>query len=220
MGLLDDLKKQAELVKTQQLSQQTLREETLRLVEERMKLAFQYLNELLKQLAVLKPVSQLVYSVPGVAELKDLQFTESFIDYRKKRVNDREVFDLINFYIKWSLPSTQTIERDMPSLAQKVRDTLNQYGIKFREDEIKNERQVVAKWKYSVDWAIVADVKFRADHDQGTLQCSGKNLIRLGSDDFVIPAGDVNEPWLEEFAKTLLGHPTAFRKYRVAALPR
>ena len=39
MGLLDDLKKQAELVKTQQLSQQSILEENIKLVEARMQQA-------------------------------------------------------------------------------------------------------------------------------------------------------------------------------------
>ncbi|MBI2318982.1 MAG: hypothetical protein HYU75_18805, partial [Betaproteobacteria bacterium] len=50
MGLLDDLKKQAEMVKTQQLSQDSLRDEALRLVEETMKHTSHYLTDLLKQL--------------------------------------------------------------------------------------------------------------------------------------------------------------------------
>ena len=66
MGLLDDLKKQADLVKTQQILQQNLQGDKLKLVEDKMKQTFQYVHELLKQLAVLKPTSPLVYSIPGV----------------------------------------------------------------------------------------------------------------------------------------------------------
>jgi len=65
MGLLDDLKKQADLVKTQQILQQNLQGDKLKLVEDKMKQTFQYVHELLKQLAVLKPTSPLVYSILG-----------------------------------------------------------------------------------------------------------------------------------------------------------
>jgi len=93
MGLLDDLKKQADLVKTQQIHQQNLQGDKLKLVEDKMKQTFQYVHELLKQLAVVKPTSPLVYSIPWVADFRNLVFTESFIDYRKKRINDKEYFD-------------------------------------------------------------------------------------------------------------------------------
>lgn len=217
MGLLDDLKKQAEMVKTQQVSQETLREDALKLVEDKMKQTFQYLNDLLKQLAVLKPANPLIFSVPGVAELKDLQFMESFIDYRKKRLSDQDLFDLTSFYIKWGSPNKLVLERDMPATAQKVRDALIQNGLKFGEEEVRNERGVVSKWKFTIESSIVTDVKIRADHDNMRLLMRGKNLIRLGSDDFVVPAPDINEAWLEDFAKTLLGQLTNFRKYRLAA---
>ena len=41
MGLLDDLKKQADLVKTQQILQQNLHGDKLKLVEDKMKQTFQ-----------------------------------------------------------------------------------------------------------------------------------------------------------------------------------
>ncbi|MFM9968379.1 MAG: hypothetical protein ACKVQK_08280 [Burkholderiales bacterium] len=101
MGLLDDLKKQAELAKTQQVSAKSMQEESMKAVEAKAKMTFQYLHDLLKQLAVLKPVNPLNFSIPGVAELKNLAYLDSFIDNRKKRIHDVEVIDIITFYIKW-----------------------------------------------------------------------------------------------------------------------
>src|SRR5258706_9160249 len=102
MGLLDDLKKQADLVKTQQILQQNLQGDKLKLVEDKMKQTFQYVHELLKQLAVVKPTTPLVYSIPSVADFRNLVFTESFIDYRKRRINDKEYFDTTHFFVKRS----------------------------------------------------------------------------------------------------------------------
>src|SRR4030065_742089 len=47
MGLLDDLKKQAELVKTQQISRESLREENLKLVDADMPAAVQKVRDAL-----------------------------------------------------------------------------------------------------------------------------------------------------------------------------
>src|SRR5439155_20692855 len=97
MGLLDDLKKQADLVKTQQILQQNLQGDKLKLVEDKMKQTFQYIHELHKQLGVVKPISPLAYSIPRVADFRNLLFTESFIDYQKKRINDNEYIDTTHF---------------------------------------------------------------------------------------------------------------------------
>lgn len=219
MGLLDDLKRQADQLKTQQLSQQSLRADAQRLVEEKMKRVFDYLHELLNQLAVLKPVNGIAYSIPGIGDFKDLQFEDSFIDYRKKRVQDKELFDLVSFYIRWGSTAKMAIDRDMPAAAAKVREALFTNGIKFTEEEVKNARHVVDGWKFSIESGIVTDVKIQADSDEGRLVIKAKNLMRLGPDDFIVPAGDVDEAWLEDFAMTLLGKPGSFRKYRAAVAP-
>ena len=214
MGLLDDLKKQAETVKTQQHLQESLREAHVKIVEEKMRQTFQYVNELLKQLAVLKPVNPLVYSIPGIGDLKDLGFAESFIDYRSKRLGDRDCMDSIAFFLRWSSDQTLVVDRDMPAAADKVRDVLFGYRLKFTEEEVKGQRGVAAVWRFTVQSTIVADVSIRADHETGRLLVTGKNIERLGTEDFSVPAADVNESLLEEFAKLLLGQPGGFRKYR------
>ena len=215
MGLLDDLKKQAELAKSQQISEKSLQAESLKVVETKAKQTFQYLNDLLKQLAVLKPVNPLNFSIPSVTELKNLSYLDSFIDSRKKSVSDIEVIDTISFYIKRGSAAKINIEKDMTAPAQKIRDGLTQNGVKFAEDEMRSPRGTIAGWKFTVDQAINTDVKITADHANLRLMIAGRNLIRLGSDDFVVPILEITEEWLEEFAKSLLGHPSGLQKYKV-----
>lgn len=221
MGLLDDLKKQAELVKTQQISRESLREENLKLVEEKMRQAFQYLNELLKQLTVLKPVNSATYSLPGIVDMRNLGFSETFIDYRRKRINDRDYFDSISFFIRWGSGEAFVVERDMPAAAQKVRDALFGYRMKFEEEEVKGQRGTATKWRFTAQPSIVTNVTIQAEHDQGGLIITAKNLERMGIvDTFAVPAAELNEALLEEFAKMLLGQPGGFRKYRTLGVPR
>src|SRR4029077_9345849 len=124
MGLLDDLKKQADLVKTQQINQQSLQGDKLKLVEDKMKQTFQYAHELLKQLGIVKPTSPLVYSIPGETDFRNLAFSASSVDYRKKRIIDKEYFATLHFYIKCSGPDPYTTEKDMPPAMQRIREAL------------------------------------------------------------------------------------------------
>ena len=46
---------------------------------------------------------------------------------------------------------------------------------------------------------------------------TAKNLERMGIiDTFAVPAAEFDEALLEQFAKTLLGEPGAFRRFRIA----
>src|SRR5258706_8287333 len=162
MGLLDDLKKQADLVKTQQILQQNLQGDKLKIVEDRMKQTFQYVHELLKQLGVVKPTSPLVYSIPGVTDFRNLSFAESFIDYRKKRISDKEYFDTVHFFIKWAGPDTYVTEKDMPPAMQRIREALWLSKIKFIEEEKKNPKGFVVGAKFIVPASVLTDVIFNA----------------------------------------------------------
>ena len=215
MGLLDDLKKQADLVKTQQILQQNLQGDKVKLVEDKMKQTFQYVHELLKQLAVVKPKSPLVYSIPNVADLKDLVFAESFIDYRRKRINDKEYFDTIHFFIKWASPETIVIEKDMPPAMQRIRESLWLSKVKFVEEEKKNARGFVIGAKFVVPASVLTDIVVKADHEQGRLLFQATHIFGLGVEQFVVPAADISEEMLEDFAKALIGQPSQIRKYRV-----
>jgi hypothetical protein len=218
MGLLDDLKKQADIVKSQKISQQSMLQENIKLVEAKMHQTFLYLNDLLKQLAVLKPINPMAYSIPGIGDFQNLVFTESFIDYRKKKLFDKDYYDVITFFIKWDSPTHLTVERDMPATIKKVSDVLWSLGLQFTEEKIKKPGGGFDKMKFTVPSTVTCDITISADHDNGRLVVTGKHFFRLGADELRIPAGDINEALLEEFAKMLIGQPSALRKYRAATL--
>ena len=219
MGLLDDLKKQADLVKTQQISQQTLQGDRVKLVEDKMKQTFQYAHELLKQLGIVKPTSPLVYAIPGVTEFRNLVFAESFIDYRKKKINDKEYFDTVHFFIKWAGPDTYTTEKDMPPAMQRIREALWLSKVKFIEEEKKNAKGFVVGAKFIVPASVLTDVIFKADHEQGKLNFQTTHMFGLGVEYLSVPAQEINEGMLDDLAKALIGQQSEIRKYRVAGAP-
>jgi hypothetical protein len=100
---------------------------------------------------------------------------------------------------------------------QKVRDVLWSYGVKFTEAEIKKPGGGFQKMKFTVPSTITCDITITADHENCRLLVKGKHFLRLGADELRIPAGDLNEALLEEFAKMLIGQASALRQYRVAA---
>ena len=219
MGLLDDLKKQADLVKTQQILHQNLQGDRLKLVEDKMKQTFQYVHELLKQLGIVKPTSPLVYSIPGVTDFRNLAFAESFIDYRKKRIGDKEYFDTVHFFIKWAGPDTFVAERDMPPAMQRIREQLWLSKVKFIEEEKKNAKGFVVGAKFIVPAAVLTDIIIKADHEQGKLHFQTTHMFGLGVEYISVPAAEVNDGMLDDLAKALIGQPNDVRKYRVAGAP-
>ena len=219
MGLLDDLKRQADTLRTQTSLKSSLRDENVRAVEEGMHRAFFYVLELFKQLAVLQPVNPVVYTLQGIGELRNLRYADSFIDARKKKIGDRDVYDYVDFWIKWSSPESLTVERDMPPAIARVRDLLWGANIKFTEEEVRNEQRSLVKVVFKIPAALSTDFTLRADHENRRLLFYGKNALRLAKDDFAVPADEFSEATVEELAKLLLGQPSEFSKRYRTVLP-
>jgi len=87
-------------VKTQQILQQSLQGDKAKLVEEKMKQTFQYVNELLKQLTVVKPTNPLMFLDSGGFQPDRACLDGFLLDYRRKRIGDK-YFDTIHFFVKW-----------------------------------------------------------------------------------------------------------------------
>jgi len=219
MGLLDDLKRQADMVRTHDSLQRSNLQENVRAVDEAMHRAFLYLLELFKQLEVLKPANPTVYNIEGVGVLKDLKYAGAFVDPRKKKFAERDVYDYMDFYVKWSAPASLVVERDMPQTIKKVKDMLWSVNIKFTDVETKSPYGSIAKVQFTIPAAITVNFTLKADLEGRRLLFYGKNPLRLGIDDFVVPADELSEDVLEELAKMLIGQRSTFPRYR-AALPR
>ena len=121
MGLLDDLKKQAAEVRSQQVDEGEVRRQNIRQVDQKMRQTFQYLNDLFKQLAVLKPETGEKVFISGIGQVGGMKYADSFIDYRTKRVDEVDYFDYINFYLRWQRPDKLVFESDMLGTVAKVR---------------------------------------------------------------------------------------------------
>jgi len=214
MGLLDDLKRQADMVRTHDSLQRSNLQDNVRVVDEAMHKTFHYLLELFKQLGILKPANPTVYAITGVGELRGLTYVDGFVDPRKKKFAERDVYDYIDFYVKWSAPKNLVVMRDMPQTIAKVRDMLWATNIKFTEVETKSAYGTVAKVEFTIPAAVTVNFTVKADHEGRRLLFLGKNALRLGIDDFAVPADDLSEAVLEELAKVLIGQKSDFHRYR------
>jgi hypothetical protein len=62
-------------------------------------------------------------------------------------------------------------------------------------------------------------VIFKADHEQGKLNFQTTHMFGLGVEYLSVPAHEINEGMLDDFAKALIGQQSEIRKYRVAGAP-
>ena len=66
---------------------------------------------------------------------------------------------------------------------------------------------------------VITDIVVKADHELGRLVFQATHIFGLGVEQFIVPAPEISDEMLEDFAKALIGQQSEIRKYRVATKP-
>ena len=107
MGFLDDLKRQADAAKAAETTDIGALERNAALADAACNTALKYLNSLVQQLNVLKPVSKVTYWLDKRHAIDKLKLVDFKADARRKRLRGNEVFDHVVF--RYVLKSNQRL---------------------------------------------------------------------------------------------------------------
>jgi hypothetical protein len=214
VGFLDDLKKQAQAVRMREKVRRSLDAENVQVVEDAMRRSFSFLDEVLQHLKVIKPANPVVYRLPGIGDLRDLAYGDSFVSYRTKRVVDKDYCDRIELFIVWSAADDLVVERDMPAAAEQVRNLLWRANVRFSEDSEYGPNGNVLLTRFTIPRSVRMAITLRPDYVERRLVVIAKNLLRTGADDFAFPAQACDDALLDDLGRLLIGQPSEFRRYR------
>ena len=206
MGLLDDLKKQADAVK----AQDTDRTESLRssavAVDHSLRRAFLYLNDLGKQLNVVQMPSAFKYDLATVGVIDGLVIKDFFCDFRSKHFIDKDYYGEVHVaYRCWS-DKTLTVKKG-PDEMEKFRDLLWQSNIEHKSEQFRNERKVITHEVFRVNCDFRVQAKIEGDHETSRMKIVTKNVGDFQVDIFNLMAQEMSDQGVEEFAKFFIGRP-------------
>jgi hypothetical protein len=213
MGLLDELKKQAETLKegSQRTTAETLVLNT-KLTEAKMQQTFQFLHELTKQLNVLRPETPRGFDVETAGRFENLVLDDFFLDYRKKKIGDRDYYDHIILRFKQGSNQVMQVKRDSQQLIERLRGFLMSANIKFEMAETKNDRSFVLFATFKIPHVVRSEVIIQTNSEIGQLVFKIKNVERLNSFDLQFNAAEISETLLDEFARYLVGKTNKFKE--------
>lgn len=211
MGLLDDLKRQAEQVKAHQTAQQRGFGEKVLMVDDAMHHVFLYLNDLVKQLNVLNLPTPRVFDLEPGVRFEGLRLTEFFVDFRKKLLLDRERYNYINLSFKQASPQTIVVRKELPQIIARFDGQLRSAGARFEVVETKNSRHMVTHADFHIQCELHAGITITAEPETANLRFNIRNIERLGKFDLLYGVEDITDPLLEDCARYILGEPNQFR---------
>ena len=209
MGLLDDLKKQADALK----AQDTDRTESLRAgavaVDLALRRNFLYLNDLGKQLNVVQMPCPFTYKIPTLPDITGLVVKDFHCDFRSKHFIDKDYYGEVHVgYRVWS-DKVLTVKKG-PDEMEKFRDTLWQSNMEHKSEQFRDQRKVITHEIFKVVCDFRVQAKVEGDHETGKIKIVTKNVAAFEVDLFNLTAQEFVENAVEEFAKFLIGRPTVW----------
>lgn len=209
-GLLAQLKRQAEEKLAATTRNVALEAARMRMIDNGLRAAYRYLNDLAQQLNVLKPPFPGAYQLGTVLRLEGPKWHDSQADFRRKVGPTEDLpYERVSFRYLLRGDSPIVLEK-ADHVVETTRKALSDFGLTFKLDEMKNFKGFVERGRFTVEPEIKAGLLFEADYDKGEIQLRTRNVQRFGSANYRVPAEAITEQTLEEIALLILGQSSQF----------
>lgn len=206
MGLLDDLKKQADALKANEVDKTESLRSSAVAVDHSLRRSFLYLNDLGKQLNVVQMPSPFKYNLPSVCDIEGLVVKDFFCDFRSKHFIDKDYYGEVHVaYRAWS-DRVLTVKKG-PDEMEKFRDILWQNNLEHTSEQFRDNRKVITHEVFKVKCDLRVQAKIEGNHETARLKIVSKNVGGLQVDIFNLMAAEMNDKAIEEFAKYFIGRP-------------
>lgn len=216
MKFLDELKKEAEERKQQEAletqSKLSALGQNFMQLQAKLREIYAYLDDLVKQLNVVKPIVLRSYSIEGLGNFEGLNQKEYALNKTHKSIDNKDFIDTITLRLKCTAKSALSTEKDSPGLIKTMCEYLWDFNIKFELQEMKNQRGFVDRAVFKVPCEVPVTVAFNGDLEKSTIKIQVKNLERLGESTLTYEIDEIDEQFLDEFSKFLVGKPNHFRQ--------
>lgn len=212
MGLLDELKQQADALRLQQQASQEERNQSLLRAHAKLKDALHYWIELFSSLNVIKPaVSRNYYLDSGAARFDNLMQCDYNVNGRHLTQDHRDYIDAMVLRFRCVADRKVTIEKQGDRLVQQLREHLWMNNLKFDLQEIRNERGYVERGIFTLNCDVPVMINIAADLENSQIRIITANFAALGEYEYVYDYDEFSSEIMEELAKAILGKPNAFR---------
>jgi hypothetical protein len=206
-GLLARLRSQAEAIERDSTDARAADRLMLRFdVERRMRGAFDFYQELVRYVGVVKPEVAHEYRLDGIGSFRGLRVADAFVDSRLRREDGRPWMEMVLLTVVAVSPTNLRVERG-PGEVKTLLDRLGAANLRYTSDDPLDGSQPAA---IDIAGEITAYARIMADRNRARIAFLCRNVGGFGTANYVIDTRSAEEAVFEEFANHLLGAPSRF----------
>lgn len=211
-SLLDRLRQQAQTVQDTNPSHDADEELRAFRLSASLGAAFRYLDDLIKQLNIIKPAVPKGFALAGNIVFSGLGWVEGTVDARMlPTATEDRLHETLTARFRLAAQQELRVERDALGV-EPLRKLLNDANIGFRIEERKNQRSQVESALFTIPCEIKAGFLIKADYEANELVLRTRNIDRFGMMEFRLQAGDLTQATLDELVQLMLGQESQFLK--------
>jgi hypothetical protein len=208
MGILDDLKKEAEQKKVREGEESQLREERERFMREvldpAMRGLFNFCHDLAKHLNYVNPDINAQYRIPGVRNVQDFKQGEYFVeDYHEGRFTFRFVCSNKQKY---------RIQTNTDADLERIKDFLWRRGLRYQSREYFDSSYNKAG-EFHVEGRVQIDLEFAARQESQSIEVKISNYGDFETMTVSVDPVDVDERFHDELGRFVMRQPNRFLDY-------
>ncbi|MFC5500435.1 hypothetical protein ACFPOE_23030 [Caenimonas terrae] len=214
MSFLDQLKTQANAVKSHQDQQQVEHDASTLATEQACSTVMFYLEQMVKSLNVIEPDGPKL-SLDGKTPWPAMKLTGFQLDARKKMLRNREVIDYIG--VAWQIvpragrPVTGSVSANFLPDLQRLEARLAAGWVQHERHEIRHpEKNTLQLVRLDYTTQSRGNIRVTPDHENAMLAFRLANLNGFGLTNTTWPAAQLHAPVLDELAKMVCGQPSRF----------
>ncbi|MDX1432114.1 MAG: hypothetical protein R3286_06660 [Gammaproteobacteria bacterium] len=205
MGVLDELKKEAQQVRAKvdeaKTSTEVKSEKKRREIEPKLKALYKYFKEFADHLNVVDPDVTGDYLLEGLGTLTNLRQREY-----KITTDDPEAVEKFTFHWVCSREGRQEFKVGNPVTAEMHRESLWNMNLRFNKRDLQDGAGAV----FVVEAYVPVSFEFEADYERGLVRLKLKNLGALGVINHLYEPERVTGELMDELAKCVLRRPNRF----------
>ncbi len=207
-GLLARLRQEAEQIEVTGGQDDTVTASVMRRfdVERRMRTAFDFYQQLVRYLGIVKPEISHLYWLDGVGGFVGLKVADAFVDSRLRRDQGRPWLEAIMLTVVAIAPTTLEVEC-APGETQVMMNRLATANLRYQAGDRPDAGAAAA---LNIAGEVTMHVRIMADRDRGRIAFLCRNVAQFGPSNFVVDAATAPDTLFEEFANYLLGSPSKF----------
>ncbi len=211
-SLLDRLKQQAQAVQHSTVKRDADGELRAFHLSASLGAGFHYLNDLIKQLNIIKPAVPKAFVFAGNIVFADMSWVDGAADFRMlPTATEDRLYETMTVRFRLSAPHQLQVERDALGV-EPLRKMLHDANIAFQLEERRNKRSQIESGLFTIPCELKAGFLIKADYETNDLVLRTRNIDRFGMMEFRLQAGDLTQATLDELAQLMLGQENQFLK--------